>query len=119
MTTKTIGDFTFNCEHINKREGFKHYVTMKHNGYYVSDGVSHWVNRTWERYTYQRAMINAVNNYLNEFEVEITEQYKRDKGIKRLTKKVKQELEVLFNEDKRIQDLKDLICDLKTNVYYI
>ena len=117
MNIKTIGDFTFTCKHINKREGFKHDVTLIHNGTYVSDGVSHWINRIWELYEYQKAMINATNNYMNTFEVEITEQYKRDKGIQRLTKKVKQELQLLFNEDKRIQELHSLLNDLKNNVY--
>mgnify|MGYP003294461177 CR=1 FL=1 len=48
------------------RNGFAHECTLFYNGnnfkgYYV-EGLAKWINRTWERFTYESCLLNAIEN---------------------------------------------------------
>lgn len=102
METKTIGNFSFVNRFINSRDGFTHESELFENGILIGRSRVHYLNRTWEKYTYQNAMKAAVYNAISEIRNEIISDYKKQKNIKRLKTSVKEEL---FS---RSEDLKKL-----------
>ena len=57
--------YKFVCFYASERDGFKHKAVLLLNGAELSKAVCHYCNRTWERYTYQSAMKEAVQAYIN------------------------------------------------------
>lgn len=69
------------------RTGFAHVTSM-----FTSDGVAlttaraNYTNRTWERFTYQASMLNAVHDMKNSIVAILTNDFKQIYDIKRVTK---------------------------------
>ena len=46
-------EWKFENEYKDTRSGFNHYTRLFKNGKLFAENTSHYINRTWERYTYQ------------------------------------------------------------------
>lgn len=59
-----VGDnkYSFYCETEDTRYGFRHLCSMFLRGQEVGDSVKKYYNRTWEMFTYQSALLSAVEN---------------------------------------------------------
>ena len=67
-----------------------------------------YLNRTWESYKYQTCMSGLLNSILeNDLKDYITRE-KENKGITRLSKEIRAELEQEWNNNSYIQDLKEI-----------
>lgn len=65
-------------------------------------------NRTWERYTYESCMSGLLSSILeNDLKDYITRE-KENKGITRLSKEIRAELEQEWNNNSYTQDLKEI-----------
>ena len=66
------------------RSGFMHETELYINGWAATAAKCHYINRTWERYSYQSVMLQAVHN-LQEAEIEREKQLFRNlMGIKNI-----------------------------------
>ena len=81
--TKTIDNSTYTLvnEFIDKRDGFNHRSILFKNGVEVARNNVHYINRTWECYTYQTSMRGAVNIYLDELLTKYLTRYKEENNI--------------------------------------
>lgn len=78
----------FQNEFKDKRSGFSHISRLFNNGVLLGQDKRDYLNRTWEEYPYQSAMKGAVQNAIeNEIERE-----KSERGIKRLSQKLRGEI---------------------------
>ena len=67
-----------------------------------------YINRTWERYTYESCMSGLLNSILeNDLKDYITRE-KENKGITRLSKEIRAELEQEWNNNSYTQDLMEI-----------
>lgn len=60
------------CERHSRRGGFKHVATLIRNGHEIDTTKACYLNRTWERYTYQTVLRDMINNT-----TELTDKEKR------------------------------------------
>ena len=65
-----------------------------------------YYNRTWERYQYESVIHKVVDDYIESIKEDIAENFKGEKGIKRITEKYKKELEKIIKTDKNIKAVK-------------
>ena len=49
------------CDTENMRSGFKHTATLCVGGFPRSKAEVCWVNRTWERFTYESVMLKLID----------------------------------------------------------
>lgn len=49
------------CRFGDSRNGFNHFATLFINGQEVEETKCHYINRTWERYTYQSVMQKLID----------------------------------------------------------
>lgn len=78
----------FKNEFKSSRNGFSHTSSLYNNGSLLAVEKRNYINRTWESYEYQSSMRGAVENAIKN---EIA-RVKVEKGIKRLTQTLKQEI---------------------------
>jgi hypothetical protein len=59
---------TIVCEIKNTRNGFKHEATLLVNGYEHTTAKCCYLNRTWERFTFESVLLKVLNKakYLTE-----------------------------------------------------
>lgn len=94
-----IGDNTymFICRFRSTRNGFAHDCELiKNTSSHLSKATCHYINRTWERYTYQSVMIHAIKQKLEDYATAAREQFKREHNLSRITAKRKPELEAFI-----------------------
>ena len=69
------------------RSGFAHVTSMlTSEGVTLTTARANYINRTWERFTYQTSMLNAVHDMKNAIVAILTNDFKQIYGIKRFTK---------------------------------
>ena len=117
MRTIKIKNFTFVCNSKSTRSGFNHEAQMLINETFVSDATQYWVNRTWERFTYQSVMRNCVQNYIAQIEYVIETDYRNENNVIRKTKKHSEKLNELFNQNAEIKKAKKILKLIQTNIY--
>ena len=112
MRLRTIGDYQFVNWSTSDRYGFTHHTTLFKNNYEISSGKARWCNRTWEAYTYQTSMMNAVYNLIKIIKDRIKYDYMKNMGYTKLTAKRKEELEEFYNQDAEIVEYTKLYDEL-------
>lgn len=88
------------------RNGFAHDTAMFVDGHKVTEATCHYINRTWEAYTYQSVMLNAVYNRIEELKQYAKDRFMEARGYKKLTadrkakfeEECKQNAEIAFYE---------------------
>jgi len=103
----TINDkeYQFICESRSTRSGFAHDVTMFVNGSLRAKNSAFYLNRTWECWRYQSAVLGALYNAKKE-QLDIMKQnFMYMAGIKRMTAKRRAQFEEIAKNDPYIQEL--------------
>ena len=85
-------------QYRNTRHGFAHDTTMFVNGCEIESATCHYLNRTWECYTYQSVMLSAVRKMINYIEECNERKLKECNNWIKLTPSRKEELKK-FNEE--------------------
>lgn len=116
-----IKELTINDAHImfvndtrSTRSGFKHVSTMFINGSEYGTATAYYLNRTWERYRYQTAMLKAVQEKKAERIDGIRDRYRRAQGIKAIrTEAQKQAVLDLIQSDYCLDLYNKIIAELR------
>ena len=82
------------------RSGFAHDTTLFIDGRKVAEYTCHYLNRTWESYTYQTVMKCAVDRVAEQELAYLKEKYLREHGYKKLTANRKAEFEEECRQNK-------------------
>ena len=90
-------EFTFVNDSESTRYGFKHICVMFINDYHMTTIYHSYYNRTWETYTYQTVMLEAIQAVMNEIYESELQDYKEKNGIQRLTSLKRKAFEDNFN----------------------
>jgi len=61
--------YSIACNTANTRNGFKHVATLHKNGYEVSKTKVCYINRTWERFTYETVLNKMIKLYFTDEEL--------------------------------------------------
>lgn len=93
----------------NTRSGFAHDTTLFINGVENAEHTCHYLNRTWECYTYQTVMMGAVRELINDRRIRLERKYKEDNGFSKLTDKRRLELENIFTADNVLNEYEEAI----------
>lgn len=105
--------FDFNCDSVDTRDGFAHIVDLYQNNNDLSNARENYLNRTWECYIYQTAMIEAVKKAISERRDYLKDCYKYDHGISRVSYKI---MEDIYNRDQKLitlEKLKDAVKEYR------
>lgn len=105
-------EFTFVNNSESTRYGFRHTCVMFINDYHRATIYHPYYNRTWESYTYQTVMIEAVQEVMSEIYENELQDYKEKNGIKRLTAAKRKAFEDGFN-NQTYKNLKEAYDKLK------
>ena len=85
-----------------------HETTLLENDREVATNKCTHLNRTWECYEYQTCMLGCVRILIENRIAYLTNIYKEDRNISRITKKHREALEEIINDDARLNLLKEL-----------
>ena len=82
------------------RSGFRHETELFIDGWQAAAARCHYINRTWERYSYQSVMLQAVHNLQEEEEAREKAYFLQVNGYKNMTEHRKAAfLEYLANNE--------------------
>lgn len=84
--------FTFACHTWETRNAWGHEVHLHRDCNEISKARVRYYNRTWERYQYQSACIQAVNNAIDDRKDSIKTLYKMEHNKSRVPSKIFDEL---------------------------
>lgn len=87
------------------RGGFKHETKVSINSTIVHKTECHYINRTWERYTYQSVMKKALHELIEKETQKLRNEIKERTGKKRLPKDLPVSNLLLFNLRKKLSEL--------------
>ena len=110
-------EIMFVCQFRNTRNGFAHDAHMFINGLELSDATCHYLNRTWESWNYQSVCLECCSNRIKFLEGRLKDDYKRNRGISRMTAKHTEALSEIIKTDKDIALLKAIKKNLNDNQY--
>ena len=109
---------TFVNDSRSTRHGFAHDSTMFVNGYHDAKASCHYLNRTWEWYTYQTSMLSAVRTAMQDLENAIRDGYKYRNNISRIVgDKRKAEVKALVDASERMQMYRAVVENLTKHCY--
>lgn len=91
-------NYLFVNEAVSTRSGFNHKTSLFEWNYCISTAICHYINRTWEEYSFQSSMKASISNYLESSYDDIISALKREAGVKRVNKSIKARAEILINE---------------------
>lgn len=113
----SLHDVSIVCDSRNTRNGFAHDATMFINGCKIASASCHYLNRTWERWTYESVCLACVDSAIEDRKAAIKSEFKADRGLNRVAGKAKDELAALTAKDLRILTLNEVRDDLRRNYY--
>ena len=108
-------DFTFVNDSESTRYGLRHICVMFINDYHRTTIHHSYYNRTWETYTYQTVMLEAIQEVMDEIYEKELSYYKEHNGIKRLTAAKRKVFEDGFN-NKIYKGLQEAYAEIKNNI---
>lgn len=86
-------NYTFIDSSMRTSSGFTHKSQLiSGTNQVLSTGICHYINRTWEAYTFQSSRKTAVSNRMLEVQKNLVSDYKRQNSLTRLTKEVKEKI---------------------------
>lgn len=80
FTTSSGKHYDIVCTYSNTRNGFKHTATLLINNWSIAETSCHYLNRTWESYTYQTAIFSAIDIAVADEKQACKEQALRETG---------------------------------------
>ena len=105
-------EYMFVNSYRNTRSGFAHDTTLFINGVEEVENTCHYLNRTWECYTYQTVMMGAVRELINDRRNYLERKYKEDNGFSKLTDKRRSALEDIFTADNILNEYEEAMKKL-------
>ena len=106
-------EFAFVCDWRGTRNGFAHDVTMMENWRTVAKATRHYINRTWENWDYQSAILDAIEAAMDEEKSWVTRKVKRYNGWEKLTAKRREAVDAALAENTNYAIYKKLYDECK------
>ena len=97
--------YTFVCESIGTRHGFAHVVHLFRDNYEISRARCSYLNRTWEKYRFQSAMMNALFQAFQDEKDRIKSAYKYAHGVSRVSR---EKIEKVFSDSPLLSEYAEL-----------
>lgn len=110
-------NYEFICESRDTRYGLAHDCYLMIDCVEKSIAHCYYLNRTWERWTYQSVCCQAVYNLIESITDREKEFFKREHDYKKMTAKRKVEFEETLKHSKTLNDLNTVMKNLKDNLY--
>lgn len=110
--------FVFINESIGTRNGFKHVSELLINNVWSGKATCHYINRTWERYTFESSMCQCISGLIEARAKDFKTLFMNENHYKRLTEKRKIELDKAISNDKTIMEYLHVYNDLCEKCYY-
>ena len=114
-------NYTIICESKNTRNGFKHeaylYQVVGIEMYLLNKATCHYINRTWEAYTYQTVISCVINELIDRELNEFIANAKEVHNIKRLTSAKRAELLAIFEASPSIKRYRGLWTAINSGRY--
>lgn len=101
--------YTFVCNWVRARNGFRHDCTLYFNGTEVKKAKCNYLNRTWESYQFQTVMQSAISDYIEKIKNELIQRYKIANNVDRMRKATK---DMIFKDDNLLNELKSVYKQL-------
>lgn len=101
-------EYTFVCETWETSRAWGHRVVLLRNGYEISEAKIRYYNRTWECYQYQCCMKKALGLAIDKHAKAIEKLYRLENNITRISKKQKDELAKLLENDELMQEYRKI-----------
>ncbi len=121
MQTRTVKvndkDFTFICAYRSNRSGFVHECEL-HIGGQIFSSKCQYHNRTWECYTYQTVMIDALYNYSHYAKSALKERFLKEKSKQRMSPVLKEEFERLCMDNQQLRDIATVRSELDHGIWF-
>lgn len=113
MENVNVNGYEFINEFGDTRNGFYHKTILKNkNGNVIAENKINYLNRTWERYTFQTVMMGCISSLIeNKFD-DFLRLAKEKYGIKRLSKTKKEQARKVFEELTEIKELQEVYNNL-------
>ncbi len=123
ITIHKYKDYEFVCWYWDTSNAWGHECRLCKNGMELARGRARYYNRTWECYTFQTVMFEALENYKKQELERFIDDYKYGNGYKgydtethkefenRLPRGMKQKLEKAFEANPKWTELHDFVKD--------
>ena len=106
-------EFAFICDWHGTRNGFAHDVTMMENWRTLAKARLHYINRTWECWSYQSAILEAVDEVMTERAERMERKLKSENGWGKMTATRRETLRRHLELDSEYSTLQKLYKELK------
>lgn len=109
--TRTINgnEYFFICRYHRTRVAFAHSATVYKNHSYIRSERVNYLNRTWESFTYQTVIKNAVWMMMQEVINNLKAAFKTANGYKILTASRRETFEAWKNEQPQYKEVRELL----------
>lgn len=104
--------YEFINEYRNTANGFKHTTHLFIDDNEVVDVSVNYINRTWEKYTYQTSMLEAIYSAIKQRELRLEDVFRRRNNITRMTKDKREELERIKKDDVLLKEYQKVLKKL-------
>lgn len=111
VSTK-YGEYVFVNESVDTRNGFAHVSRLFKNDYELAENRVNYLNRTWEYYRYQTAMLGAVHNLIKERRDDLEKAFRTANGIKRMNDEKRKALDDVIDKDVELTEYYELYNSL-------
>ena len=101
------------------RSGFAHDSTLIVDGCRLGDYTAHYLNRTWEMYRFQTAMLGAIDSALDWKMERTRDHFKYENKLTRIAGANKAKVLELYEQDQTVQLLKLLRDEVKNHSQYM
>jgi len=104
----------FHNEFKNSRNGFAHVSNMfTSDGYELTTARANYINRTWERFTFQSVMRSAVHEMVEELTSIFRNRFKEEHGVNRMTRKNKDLFKQFLEDNKDVRIHRTTLSELE------
>ena len=110
-------ELEFICTSRNTRTGFAHDCTLFINGYEETTAHCYYINRTWERWTYESVCVEAVDMLIKDYRERERRAWLDLNGFKKMTQKRTLEFNTELELKPHYQMLKACKTELMSNLY--
>lgn len=112
------GKYMFVNESKGTSTGFKHTSTLfRKDGYEIENNTCHYLNRTWESYTFQTSMRGCIYKLIKEAEKKAIDDYKQRNTIQRMSQKQKEQvLEEYGKVNSLLKDYRKIYKELEYHI---
>ena len=100
-------DYTFVCNYWETSRAWGHEVHLIKGLHEVSKARVRYYNRTWEKYTFQSAMFEALENYKRDEQERYLNNYKYKHGLKYWDTETHEEVDKPFGRGEKKQAIEE------------